>query len=432
VDRQQSWTIKEDAMKAHIAAGSWVAVLLTLAGSSALAQQPPPPDTATGPPPVQYNFQPPGARSLGMGASFIGLADDATASESNPAGLTILTKPELSAHFRSSSLDTEAPNTVSGRGFETFNDKVASPGFFSFVYPWKNAAVSVYYQRAADFRSHSFFEGVIFQRTQGNLANYDQVQTQFRVENYGASAAFKLGSKVSVGGSARLTRVKLDALQQTTFPFTDPDVFDGFLFRAYTHPVVSKSKLTWNAGVLLTPVRQLTVGAVYKKGASYDFTTEFVRDFVESDGVTPFRSTTLNLPVRIPDVFGGGVAIHATENFTILADAVRVKYSQADLGRDALNLYQANGQGGRAALEDGTELHVGGEYTWSRGNDWLFALRAGFYTDPDHDGLAGIDSKQNHVTIGGGFVVKNSLQLDAAGNIASKVKEVLISLVARF
>jgi long-subunit fatty acid transport protein len=419
-------------MKAGIAPGFCIAALLTLGGSSALAQQPPPPEVQAGPPPVQYNFQPPGARSLGMGASFIGLADDATASESNPAGLTILTKPELSAHFRSASLDTEAPNTVSGQGFATFNDKVASPGFFSFVYPWKSAAVSVYYQRAADYRSHSFFEGVIFQPTQGNLANYDQVQTQFRVENYGASAAVKLGSKASVGGSARLTRVKLDSLQQTTFPFTDPTAFDGFLFRAYSHPVVSKSELTWNAGVLFTPVQQLTIGAVYKKGASYDFTADFVEDFMESDGVTPFRTTTLDLPVRIPDVFGGGVAIRATESFTIVADAVRVKYSQADLGPDAQNLYQQAGQGGREPLEDGTEIHVGGEYTWAKGNDWLFAARAGFYTDPDHDGLAGLDSKQSHFTVGGGFVVKNALQLDAAGNIASNVKELLISLVVRF
>src|SRR5262249_12978221 len=111
---------------------------------------------------------------------------------------------------------------------------------------------------------------------------------------------------------------------------------------------------------------------------------------------------------------------------------VRVKYSQADPGPRAQNLYQLAGEGGRAPLEDATELHVGGEYTWAMGNDWLFAARAGFFTDPDHDGLAGLDPQHTHFTFGGGFVVKNTLQLDAAGNISSKVKEVLLSLVARF
>ena len=95
-----------------------------------------------------------------MGASFIGLADDATASESNPAGLTVLTQPEVSAHFRVSSFDNEAPNTVSGSGFATFNERLGSPSFFSVVYPWNRAAVSLYYQRAADYRNHSFFEGL--------------------------------------------------------------------------------------------------------------------------------------------------------------------------------------------------------------------------------------------------------------------------------
>lgn len=424
-------------MKARVATGSCAAAFVVLFGTGGSAQQPPPgTDRQIGPPPVQYNFQPPGARSLAMGASFIGLADDATASESNPAGLTILTKPEVSAHFRASSLDTEAPNTVSGRGFETFNDRVESPGFFSFVYPWKTAAVSVYYQRAADFRSHSFFEGVVDLRNGGDLANYDQVQTQFTVENVGASAAIKVGSKISLGATARLTRVKLDALQQTTFAFATPFGgaldFDGFLFRGYSHPDVNKSKLTWNAGVLITPVQQVTLGAVYKKGARYDFAGTFVQDFVDASGTTAFRSAPVNIPVRIPDVLGAGLAIRATDNWTILADVIRVKYSQADLGPNALNLYQQAGQGGREPLEDGTELHVGTEYTWAKGNDWIFAVRGGFYTDPDHDGLRGLDSKQTHVTVGGGVVVKNALQLDAAVNASSNVKELLLSLVARF
>src|SRR5262249_59586795 len=86
-----------------------------------------------GPTPLEYNFAPPGARSLAMGASFLGLADDATAAASNPAGLTILTKPEVSAHFRYSSYDNVAPDTVLGTGTTTFTDEVGSPSFFSFV-----------------------------------------------------------------------------------------------------------------------------------------------------------------------------------------------------------------------------------------------------------------------------------------------------------
>src|SRR2546422_11079012 len=44
----------------------------------------------------QFNFNNPGARALGMGGAFIGVADDATAAVTNPAGLVILQRPGLS------------------------------------------------------------------------------------------------------------------------------------------------------------------------------------------------------------------------------------------------------------------------------------------------------------------------------------------------
>jgi len=56
--------------------------ILLFSALPAFAQVPNPPKTPQLT--TQFNFSPPGARSLGMGSSFIGLADDATASESNP------------------------------------------------------------------------------------------------------------------------------------------------------------------------------------------------------------------------------------------------------------------------------------------------------------------------------------------------------------
>jgi long-subunit fatty acid transport protein len=403
------------------------ACVLAVFAAPATAQQPP--DIQNGPPPVSYSFAPPGARSLAMGASFIGLADDATASESNPAGLTILTRPEVSAHFRYSSLESEVPNTVMGSGFETFTDQVGSPSFFSFVYPTQSAAFSLYYQRAADYRSHSFFDGVI----QGpGLPNYDQVETEFEVENVGLSAAVKLGSLLSVGASARLTRLSLDSLQKTTFPQTFQELELGLLFRGYIEPRATESKFTWNAGALFTPVAKLSVGAVYKKGARYDFSSDFVVDITDGIQTEEFSRVLQPVPLRVPDVYGGGLALRATESWTVLADLVRIRYSQADNGPGFQNIYQQAGEGGREALEDATEFHAGTEYTWAGGSDWLFAARAGFYTDPDHDGLAGVDSDQTHFTLGGGFVVKNRVQLDVAGNFAERLKEGLVSLVVRF
>src|SRR6185369_14434846 len=49
---------------------------------------------------LTLNLTTPGARAIGMGGAFIGRADDATACETNPAGLTILSRPEISFEYR--------------------------------------------------------------------------------------------------------------------------------------------------------------------------------------------------------------------------------------------------------------------------------------------------------------------------------------------
>ena len=50
---------------------------------------------------VQFNFSSPGARSLGLGGAFIGLANDATAAVTNPAGLTVLESQQVAVEGRS-------------------------------------------------------------------------------------------------------------------------------------------------------------------------------------------------------------------------------------------------------------------------------------------------------------------------------------------
>jgi len=392
-------------------------LLLALSATGVTAQ-----DNTIGTPPVQYNFAPPGARSLAMGASFIGLADDATASESNPAGLTILTKPELSAHFRYSSYVNEAPNTVTSHGFDRFSDRLGSPAFFSVVYPKGNQAFSLYYQRAADYRAHSFFDGLL----EGTTPNYDELQTEFRVENVGLSAATRIGSKLSAGASIRWTRTSLKSTQRTTFPS------EGSLFFLEGVADGAKSKATFNAGLLFRPASWISVGAVYRRGADFNFSQEVAIRIRDANGTTDVESSRQDIRVTVPASFGAGLALRPTDNFLLTADVVRISYSEADLGPNNQNLYQIAGEGGREALKDATEIHVGTEYTWSVANDWILALRGGFYTNPDHDGLAGLDSDDVHATFGFGVVVQNHLQIDAAANLATRLKEGLISFVVRF
>src|SRR4030095_4476567 len=98
---------------------------------------------------LQFNFGNPGARSLGMGGAFLGLADDASAAEANPAGLTILRKPEVSLEVRNSLEQQLFTTTV------TYPDVTRTPfthhsdraviSFASIVYPVKNFTFGAYF-----------------------------------------------------------------------------------------------------------------------------------------------------------------------------------------------------------------------------------------------------------------------------------------------
>jgi hypothetical protein len=52
-----------------------------------------------------FSLSTPGARANGMGRAFVGVADDASAAITNPAGLMFLTRPQVYVEFKSSGYD---------------------------------------------------------------------------------------------------------------------------------------------------------------------------------------------------------------------------------------------------------------------------------------------------------------------------------------
>src|SRR5437868_4844372 len=98
---------------------------------------------------LQFNFGNPGARSLGMGGAFLGLADDASAAEANPAGLTILRKPEITIEGRN--YQEKQVFTTSGTfpdlkrtAFSHYSQRIDAT-FASVVYPLKHFTIGAYY-----------------------------------------------------------------------------------------------------------------------------------------------------------------------------------------------------------------------------------------------------------------------------------------------
>jgi hypothetical protein len=122
-----------------------------------------------------------------------------------------------------------------------------------------------------------------------------------------------------------------------------------------------------------------------------------------------------------------------TENWVVGFDVSRITYGDAasvsPLKEPAIGSLATFSEGGLETIEDGTEFHFGVEYTWLHRTTPI-ALRGGIFTDPDHDGIADVDSNEVHVTFGGGAVL-SLFQFDAAVNIGESIQEILFSLVFR-
>src|SRR5215471_882181 len=102
---------------------------------------------------IPFNFANPGARSLGMGGAFLGLADDATAAYTNPAGLTQLLEPEISVEGRHTSYSvpylaggsyTVDPLNTSGLKSADANSSTNNLSFMSVSFPHERWSFAFY------------------------------------------------------------------------------------------------------------------------------------------------------------------------------------------------------------------------------------------------------------------------------------------------
>ena len=182
---------------------------------------------------LPFSFSNPGARSLGMGGAFIGLADDASAAYTNPAGLTQLVSPEVSAELRSERTDTrwlDGGNVQfnafngSGLGYSSQNDTSTSLRSFSFVYPSERISFAFYRYELVNYDTDFESAGATWTTGDGSGINgsifaYD-VNTSFDVETYGAAMGIKATDSLSFGLGINYYRLDINST-------TDRFLLDG-------------------------------------------------------------------------------------------------------------------------------------------------------------------------------------------------------------
>jgi long-chain fatty acid transport protein len=427
---------------------------------------------------LQFNFGNPGARSLGMGGAFLGLADDASAAEANPAGLTILRKPEVSIELRD--YKEQQIFTTSGTypdinrtAFSHYNHRVT---FGSIVVPIKNFTVGAYYHEPLHNQGSGEVMPVlnklsgalitdvpifylpkngpipvsksdcdaINQKANDPTACLGYTIVPFLSEQtvqestFGFAAAYKIG-KLSFGGTVRRQK-----FNESAFTFRD-GTLPSIVVEATSDITQANEKakdqntVTFAGGVKWNVTNDISVGAVYKHGPKY-VTPTFIANADTNYEFVKAADTTFH----VPDIYGIGVSANPIPVLKVNADAVHVTYSNL-----ADNFFPINA-GVRAfnkafKANDVTELHLGAEYFFL--TKIPFAVRAGVWRDPAHsvqyrgpltvpDAVGDAilypkGSAQRHISVGAGLAW-TKFQIDAAFDRSPHYSVGSISMVSRF
>ncbi|MEA2062152.1 MAG: outer membrane protein transport protein [Gemmatimonadota bacterium] len=411
---------------------------------------------------IQFNFNIPSARGIGLGGAFVAVADDATAGMANPAGLTMLTKPEVSMHYKLSrfSHTENACNEDDHDLRREFTDDVGSQSYLSLVYPYGKWSFSLFRQELINFESTFEAEGFgsIFDSPDLDPDSFEpgsKTRSDIEVNNWGAALAYRPNQYISVGIANIASKLEFhffehlfQGLPQTGRPARIFSVTSTSSDTRYSINLGAKCQLT----------DYLSLGAVYRSGPRFEITNSIEDVDIEY----PSQKTNLyqanqSLVFKVPDVYSFGLALRPGNNLMISFDVVRVEYSDlvAELDRN-LNeddiavesrefpgVKFVDGDGVEdLVLRDGTEIHLGAEYHLFY-HGMLFPLRLGFYTDPAHVVYTTIEDKalqrlfpsgddEYHLTCGLGFVLQNKIQLDLAANFSKSISEFLVSAVFRF
>ena len=439
---------------------------------------------------LQFNFGNPGARALGMGGAILGLADDASAAEANPAGLTILRKPEVSLEVRNY-LEQQIFTTsgtfpeINRTSFTHYSDRAVIT-FGSAVMPVKKFTFGIYYHEPLNNEGGAavvptrdpvtgrvtplpnfflpstlvgdeveFGDPVTRQECQQiriqkndpgacvefNLKPFVSALS-VRQRTYGLTGAWQVHPRFSVGASVRLQRFLETA---ATLRYNDQFVLQQSLVQATAQTnngnveVGEESDTTFSAGFKWSPTDKISVGGVYKLGAEFDAPL-FYADANTNHEFIDAADTRFHMP----DIAGIGVSIRPIPVLTINVDAVSVKYS--NLVDDFVSATaDVEGLEDPFTAEDVVELRVGAEYLFS--TKIPFALRAGYWRDPAHSVvwngpvnhpnfiaesiLFPEGEDQDHFSIGGGLAWQR-FQIDLAYDTSKHYKVGSISMVTRF
>ncbi len=388
-------------------------ILVVVDGQNALAQVRRRSQTVLFPP--TGNFQNPGARSFGLGGAFVGLADDASASELNPAGLTQLRRPEVTVEYRrlQSTIPVNYPNSVVAGPFEctflgaagdpctdSFKKPTDSLAFVSMIVPSGRSLTYAFYRHELDRERVSLLRPAL-DFPENFQAPGTSEELERRITRTGLALAYAFSEKLSAGVTVNLNSMT-QSFRAVEY-FTDyalggaaggpPSVLS---FLQENH--IESQKLGGTVGLYWRPVRPVSLGVSYSSRVQFD--ERGLRNLCVANAATglPRCGFTDGAPdpnnlyaidelgsiFALPARLGGSLAVRPAGWLVLIGEADRVSYSDNDHDLDRFDS-DGNLVGfDRLSARDVWELHAGTEVVLAFSRRGLLAVRGGYWRDPDH------------------------------------------------
>lgn len=420
---------------------------------------------------LQFRFGNPGARSLGFGGAFIGLADDATAPVANPAGMTRTSQRSLSLEANYSRDENEIPfyggHIFQANSFEfdfnlesrSFPETTFQLPYAAVVFPKGDQRFGFFVHQQANlkrdyetlpigicFIGANFYPNCIEDPPISFNPSRDILDLQ--ILNVGGSWAMGFGDKFSMGASVFWSSLDYQADSLISFQ----RVSDSILVEKLAHG----DDDDWGGilGLLWRPVQPLSFGLTYKRQPEFTYQAILrseeplprVPDDFEGEGL-----------FKIPDSLGFGISINPLDVIVVNLDVNRVYYSE--ITDNLLDFTQVATEGDgliTQSMKDVTEIHIGVEWVLLNFADPV-SLRFGYYLDPYHAATNNVEDSQilegnridqpsvrdifflhafeedvNHYAVGFGWTVSRKLQLDAAYDYSEKSQNATVSGIYRF
>ena len=386
----------------------------------------------------QFNFNLPGARASAMGGAFIGVADDATSSFSNPAGLAFLNETAVTLEYRRRHLD-ERTGDIEGKFNTRFGQEETTldgVAFFSVNFRLKNWYFGVFqYDYLNEFQVRNFVSRSLTVTTQQREVR--NIMLDLEGVTRGVGIARRLGN-VKLGMTVNNFNLK-GLTDYRRFSIVTSGL-DEPLTRSYTSTIDDQDQAWgYSLGFLHEPGTRFSWGVVWRNNPKL----RLQEDILEEVNEQPDTIDQVNVPFVVPDVFGLGMRYKFRPDFQVLLDWQNIFYSQ--IIADGFTIVESADSDSpeNYDIQDSSNFHFGLEWLRGQGEN-VWAVRAGYWRNPLHavtfkgtdtaieDRFAGTGlTDENHYTFGVGWVFRNRFEIDISANYWEAGNEITASFIWR-